>query len=156
MTATGSFGTFDPNNIVVTTTQDLTQPGQVTSLRVAIQEAEDYAKSHPGSSPAYVKFASDLAGQTITLTTVGDTSDDGNSAISIPSGVVVLDATNAPGVTIAASGAMRIFYVPQGSTLELEDLNLANGYEYGNGAGAYGGAIYADGAVYASNCCVRQ
>ena len=25
-TATGSFGTFDPNNIVVTTTQDLTQP----------------------------------------------------------------------------------------------------------------------------------
>ena len=47
---------------------------------------------------------------------------------------------------------MRIFYVPKGSTLELEDLNLSNGYEYGNGNGAYGGAIYADGAVYASNC----
>ncbi|MGP0063987.1 MAG: beta strand repeat-containing protein, partial [Isosphaeraceae bacterium] len=146
VTASGSFGTFDPNNIVVTTTQDLTSFGNVTSLRVAIQEAASVPGVH------YVKFASDLAGQTITLTTVGDSSDDGNSAIRIPGGAVVLDASNAPGVTIAASGDMRLFYVPMGSTLELEDLNLSNGYEIGNGNGAYGGAIYADGAVYASNC----
>ena len=135
--ASGSFGTYDPSNIVVTTTQDLTQASQVTSLRVAIQEAESYAQSHPGSGPAYVRFASDLAGQTITLTNVGDPNDDGSTAIAIPSGVVVLDASSAPGVTIAASGDMRIFYVPKGSTLALEDLNLSNGYEYGNGNGAY-------------------
>ncbi len=145
-TGTGTFGTFDPNNIVVTTTQDLTQPGAVTSLRVAIQEAASVSGVH------YVKFASDLAGQTITLTTAGDTSDDGASAIRLPSGTVVLDASNAPGVTIAASGAMRIFYVPKGTTLELEDINLTDGFEEGTSAGAYGGAIYADGAVYASNC----
>ncbi len=145
-TASGSFGTFDPNNIVVTTTQDLTSPGNVTSLRVAIQEAE----SNPGVH--YVKFASDLAGQTIALTNIDDGIDDGNSAIRIPGGTVVLDASNAPGVTIAAVGATRIFYVPQGSTLELEDLNLNDGYEIGTVSGAYGGAIYADGAVYASNC----
>ena len=126
VTASGSFGTYDPNNIVVTTTQDLTQASSVTSLRVAIQEAE----SNPGEH--YVKFASDLAGQTISLTNVGDSSDDGNSAIRIPSGTVVLDASNAPGVTIAASGAMRIFYVPQGTTLELEDLNLSGGDETGD------------------------
>jgi len=145
-TASSSFGTFDPNNIVVTTTQDLTQPSTVTSLRVAIQEAASVPGVH------YVKFASDLAGQTITLTNVGDSSDDGNSAICLPSGTVVLDASNAPGVTIAASGAMRIFYVPQGTTLELQDLNLSDGYEVGTSAGAFGGAIYTDGALYVSNC----
>jgi hypothetical protein len=143
--ATGTFGTFDPNNIVVTTTQDLTQPGAVTSLRVAIQEAASVPGVH------YVKFAADLAGQTITLTQIGDSTDYGNSAIRLPSGSFVLDASNAPGVTIAASGAMRIFYVPSGTTLELMDLNLSNGLEYGNGAGSYGGAIYTDGAVYVSN-----
>ena len=157
VTATGTFGTFNPKNIVVTTTQDLTQASTVTSLRVAIAEAWEYAQSQDQSGsppvPAYVKFASDLAGQTITLTAPpADTTNDGTSAIAIPSGVVVLDATNAPGVTIAASGTERIFYVPEGSTLILNDLNLANGDEYGNGTGAYGGAIYADGAVYASNC----
>jgi hypothetical protein len=145
-TANGTFGTFDPNNIVVTTTQDLTQPGQVTSLRVAIAEAAESSGIH------YVKFASDLAGQTITLTNVGDSSDYGNSAIRIPSGVVVLDATNAPGVTIAASGGMRIFYVPLGTTLEMEYLNLSGGDETGTGFAAAGGAIYVDGAVYSENC----
>ncbi|MHB1557671.1 MAG: LamG-like jellyroll fold domain-containing protein, partial [Isosphaeraceae bacterium] len=146
VSASGSFGTFDPNNIVVTTTQDLTQPGAVTSLRVAIQEAESVPGVH------YVKFASDLAGQTITLTTVGDPSDYGASAIAISGGTVVLDASNAPGVTIAASGPMRIFYVAPGSSLELQDLNLSGGYELGDGNGSYGGAIYANGFVYTSNC----
>ncbi len=144
-TASGSFGTYDPSNIVVTTTQDLTQAGSVTSLRVAIQEAE----LNPGVH--YVKFASDLAGQTITLTTAGDTSNDGDSAISIPSGVTILDATNAPGVTIAASGLMRIFYVPKGSELELDDVNLSNGFAYAYPSPGLGGAIYADGIVYSYN-----
>jgi hypothetical protein len=144
-TSSGSFGTYDPANIMVTTTGDTPEPGQLT-LRQAIVAAEGSSGNHN------VRFASDLAGQTITLTNVGDSTDQGNSAIAVSGPVVVLDATGAPGVTIAASGSMRLFYVPSGTTLELEYLNLADGHEDGTASGSYGGAIYAAGVVYASNC----
>ena len=146
-TATGSFGTFDPNDIVVTSTGDTPEAGELT-LRQAIAAAETISGVH------YVRFASDLAGQTITLTSAADTSNDGDSAISIPSGTVVLDASNAPGVTIAAApySEMRIFYVPRGSELELIDLNLSGGDAYAYPSPGLGGAIYADGAVYSYNC----
>ncbi len=147
-TSSSSFAVFDPSNIIVNTTQDyssvVTQNGVTyTSLRVAVQAAAD------STGVTYVKFAPSLAGETIHLTTVGDSTDHGASAIGLSSGLVFLDGSGAPGVTIAAAAGtnMRLFYVAHGAALDINDLNLTGGVAQGTEGYANGGAIYADGSV---------
>jgi hypothetical protein len=144
-TSSGSFGVFDPNNIIVNTTQDLTAltPTQ-TSLRVALSAAADSSGLH------FIKFDPSLSGQTVDLRWVGDTSDHGNSAFAINGNEhVVIDGSAAPGVTIQADPAvsMRLFYVAPQSFLELENVHLSGGTASGSSDSADGGAIYDDGSV---------
>ena len=70
------------------------------SLRAAIASAN--ADKYSGSAVDTIEFESSLAGQTIDLTTVGDSTDDGNSALAIKAPILI-DGSAAPGLTIARS-----------------------------------------------------
>src|SRR5262249_12257225 len=150
VTSSTDFVVFNPQNILVNTNQDLTSTttnssGQaVVPLRVALQAA-----SNNGGSVAYVRFDPSLAGKTITLSpTLASTSTPyGASAVSVSQGLVYLDGSGAPGLTIAAPAGsnMRLLYVGHGAALDLYDVNLTGGNL--TGTAAAGGAIYTDGEL---------
>jgi hypothetical protein len=150
---------FNPANIVVNTAQDNTQvttdsSGHVlTPLRVAIQAA-----SNNGGSVAYVHFDPSLAGQTILLNpALANTSTPaGASAIAISQGLVYLDGSAAPGITLAVpSGAnMRLFYVAHSAALDLYDMNLTGGNL--TGSSVQGGAVFVDGLLNVFNSTLHH
>ena len=126
----------------MTSTSDAAQGANGTiTLRQALSQAEDFS-SHDGATYT-IQFDPSLAGRTIDLATVGDSSWAA-SAIAIPAGVsLVIDGAQAPGLTIErASGAtdMRLFYVKSGATLTIDALTLSGGVGVaGNGPGGAGG-----------------
>ena len=148
-TASSSFVVFDPSNIVVNTLADYSGPvtsgnTTYTSLRFAMYEAQTVAGVN------YVKFDPSLAGKTITLLAYGDTADHGNSFLAVKNGYVFLDGSTAPGLTISGQGAAspaRLFYVAKGTSLDIYDVNLANGYATGVTGVASGGGVYTDGSL---------
>jgi hypothetical protein len=100
------------------------------SLRQAILDANNEAVN-PG--PDTIVFAASLAGQTIGLTTVGDTSF-GPSALGITSTITIQGLTSGGGITIsrgAGAPAMRLFTVATGGSLTLNDLTLTGGRAIG-------------------------
>ena len=132
--ASFALGNTEAPSLVVTTTQDETDPydGE-TSLR----EATAYADSLPGSPT--ITFAPSLAGETIDLTTVGDTTV-GSSALAI-AGTVVIDGSTAPGLTITQSGVGPIFYVSATGDLTMQDLTISGGQDDLNSPYSGGGAL---------------
>ncbi len=127
----GSSGTVSnvqvvqPQGLVVTNAND-SGPG---SLRAAIATADAGA----GDT---ITFASTLAGQTIHLTTIGDSKDDGYSALTITTPMTI-DASAAPGLTIAGPGTtggskFRVFYVsvPTGESFSLINATVSGGVAF--------------------------
>ncbi len=145
-TSTGStVQVVTPQGLVVTNAND-SGPG---SLRAAIATADM-------SSGDTITFAPALAGQTIHLTTVGDSTDDGSSALEITTAMTI-DASAAPGLTIAGPGttgssAFRIFLVnaPLGDTLSLKSATITGGDAAGDG----GGLFDSDGTTVLTNVAI--
>ena len=108
------------------------------SLRAAIASAN--ADSYSGSAFDTINFAFNLAGQTIDLTTAGDSTDDGYSALAITAPINI-DASGLSSLTIARSPTvgtpdMRIFYVAVGGNLTLNGITILGGLDYsGDGGG---------------------
>jgi len=78
-----------------------------------------------------IEFSPSLAGQTLDLTTIGDSTDRGNSALAITAPILI-DCRTAPGLTIARSSAagtraFRILYVAGEGNLTLSDLTIFGG-----------------------------
>jgi predicted outer membrane repeat protein len=135
-----------PQTYAVTNTND----SGSGSLRDAIDSAN--ADSYSGSAFDRIVFAPSLAGQTIDLTTAGDTTDHGNSALAIRAPAVI-DGSTAPGLTIARSPTvgtpdMRIFYVASNGSLTLNDLTMLGGLDY---SGDGGGGVFSFGEVTLTN-----
>ncbi len=155
-TASSTFSTADPANDMVSNTND-TGPG---SLRAAI----DTQYTSESSGFFAITFAPSLAYQTITLTTIDDTTDHGNSAIRIAPGEFIdINATNVPGITITSAQSTpgygptrRLFYIGTSAILRLQGLTLTGGIAYGTEDQATGGAVYVD--TYATlgleNCTI--
>lgn len=137
-TSTGQFGVFDPHNIIVTANDDSSNSAGVT-LRAAFDAAADASGVH------YIRFAPSLAHQTIVLTQAKDNSH-GASALVVPANqTYILDATDAPGLTINQRGNVRFFYVAPGALLQVQGINFEGGLVQNSNNFADGGAIYVDG-----------
>lgn len=143
-------GLASADGATVTNTND-SGPG---SLRDAIATAP---------SGDTITFAAGLAGQTITLSSVGD-STFGPSALLVNKTLTIVGPTGNSGITIARTGAteMRLFYVNGGGNLTLRNLTLrdgiargANGVSAGGGGGGggggLGGAIFSEGTLRVEN-----
>ena len=130
------------------------------SLRDAIAIAN--ADSYSGSASDTIRFDPSLAGQTIDLTTIGDSTDDGNSALAITAPIVI-DGTAAPDLTIARSSAVgtpnfRIFYVASGGNLDLNDLTILGGLDlssYGGGGLLNSGKATVNNDIFTGNFATR-
>ncbi|MHB9130687.1 MAG: beta strand repeat-containing protein [Armatimonadota bacterium] len=134
------------------------------TLRQAIRDANANAGE---GGPAAILFSPDLAGQTIVLTSIDDTTY-GPSALLITSTITIIgDAAN--GITISRAPnaePMRLFVVTAGGELALRYLTLTgglaqgfqggSGFRYGGsggGSAGVGGAIFNDGGnVDCMNC----
>jgi len=131
----------------VTSTSD-NGPG---SLRQAILDA-----TAAGPSAQTIVVDPSLAGQTISLTTIGDHAA-GPSAFAITSDITI-SGDPAAGLVVtrdAAAPAMRFFYVAPGAHLTLTNVTLASGLAVGGRgvggsqrAGGSGGAAGLGGAIY--------
>jgi hypothetical protein len=101
------------------------------------------------------------ANTTFDLTVVDNTTDGAN-------GLPVIGGKNADSLTIIGNGdtiqrstnsgtpSFRLFDVASGSSLNLQNLTLANGLAYGSGAAADGGAIYNQGTLTLSAVMVEN
>jgi hypothetical protein len=144
------------STITVTSLADNTTVDGSVTLREAIQASITHASvdgSTAGTGTDTIVFASGLTG-TISLSTIGDTTY-GPSAFAI-SDTLTIDGNNGnSGISIARnSGAsnMRLFYIPSGGSLTLNDVTLsggvAKGGNGGNGNSGGGGAAGLGGAIY--------
>jgi hypothetical protein len=143
-----------PATFVVNSTADLAfpppgAPPGVVTLRFALTEA------NADTAPDTITFDPSLAGKTITLSLVGDSSA-GPSALAVgaPGQLreITIDGSPAPGLTVsgpAAATNLRLVIVLPGNGLTLEDLTLSGGQARGgNGGGGGGGAAGMGGAVF--------
>ena len=136
------------NFTVMDTSDNASDPG---SIRYAINQA--ITNSDPNNS---IDFASSLAGQTIDLSTVGDTSS-GPSAFLITNDKSITIEGQGITIDVASGQTMRLFEVAPGASLTLQNLTLSGGVaqggnggknEGGGGGGAgLGGAIFNDGGT---------
>jgi hypothetical protein len=141
------------STITVTSLADnTTTDGQVT-LREAIQASITHASvdgSTAGTGNDTIVFASNLSG-TISLTTIGDTSY-GPSALAITDTLTINGANGGTGITIAGGTTTRLFIVPTGGSLTLNDITLsggtAAGFAGGSGEMGGGGSAGLGGAIY--------
>ena len=120
------------------------------SLRDAIASAN--ADSYSGFAFDTIEFDPSLAGQTIDLTTIGDSTEDGSSALAITAPILI-DGSMAPGLTIARSSAagtpdMRIFYVASAGNLSLNALTILGGQDT---SGFGGGGLLNNGMAMVTN-----
>src|SRR5208337_2972325 len=144
------------SSYLVTLTTDTTDVG---TLRAAVGWANVSTNVNPANSPVApntVTFDPSLAGQTINLTTIGD-STDGDSALAITAPVQIAGDA-APGLTIARSSApgtpdFRIFYISAAGNLTLQNLTVSGGQATYHGGGIYndGGAVTLTNDTLANN-----
>ncbi len=146
-----------PPDFTVTSTGD-SGPG---TLRAALTAANSIGAGH-------ITFAGSLSGQTIRLTTIGD-SGFGNSAL-LCSGVISVDASSAPGASVVrdpGAPAMRLFRVATNASFRLTGLTLQGGIAQGGAGGdggaggggggaGLGGAIFTEGALSLSSCVLSS
>ncbi len=144
-----------PSAFVVNSTADIASPPPgVVTLRSAVLTADSDHR------PDTITFSPALAGQTITLSLVGD-GTAGPSALPVggasAAATVTIDASAAPGLVVSGPGGttnLRLFFVYPGSSLTLEDLTVSNGqarggsgFGGGGGAAGLGGAVFNEGAL---------
>src|SRR5262249_49126367 len=150
-------------SIVVNTTADNSDPTTDTntlSLREAIalidgtlsltslSAAQKKLITSTGLAPDSITFDSSLDGQTLTLSTVGDSSV-GPSALQISTTIVIDGPGGNSGITLSGGDTMRLFDVKSTGNLTLQDLTLRDGVAQGSaGSGAGAGGAGMGGAIY--------
>ena len=123
-----------PNLRGATITVTNTNDSGAGSLRQALTDASD------GDA---IDFAAALNGQTIALTT---------DQLQVTKNVTI-SGPGADQLTIQASTAVRIFYIPPGRTVTIFGLTITNGNPLG--ISSFGGGIYNDQATLTlSNCTI--
>ena len=103
-----------------------------------LREAVDAANADPNAST--ITFAAALAGQTIALSAIGD-STYGPSALLVSSPIIIEGIDGPPGITIGRNNAvarLRLFYVSTSGALTLRNLALSNGRAIGFDGGVIG------------------
>lgn len=132
--------TWDDLGTVVTTTVDENNgsldPAAGGGAGVSLREAVEHS---PAGS--LVTFSPGLSGQAITLTHPG-------GDITVPSAVTLDASSLAGGLTVDGNNASRHFHVETGKSLTLRGLTLTGG----NGNGANGGSIFAEGTLRLHHC----
>ncbi len=132
--APGAFSTNDlllnSTNLFVSNTSD----NGAGSLRAAVANAPN------GST---ITFATNLSGQTITLT---------SGQIELGNNVTIDASALANGIAINGNGQSRIFYVDGGVTAVLNDLVITNGSDYIGGD--QGGGVVNYGSLTMNRCTV--
>ncbi len=134
--------------------------GQTGIGSCTLREAVNAANANVNAS--VITFSPSLAGQTISLSTVGDTTF-GPSALVVSTPVTIRGLSGNSGVTIARNNSiarLRLFYVSPSGDLTLEKLTLSNGRALGfdgavklpfisgsGGEGGGGGAAGLGGAI---------
>jgi CSLREA domain-containing protein len=124
---------------------------------------EAVAAANANSNASTITFAAALAGQTIALSTIGD-STYGPSALLVSSPIIIEGIDGPSGVTIGRNSAvqrLRLFYVSTSGALTLRNLTLSNGRAVGfdggwtgvmaasnAGQGGGGGAAGLGGAIF--------
>ncbi len=155
----GAYERSPTMTMIVNTAQDETTDTSTLSLPEAIELANGtYGGSLspqqllqisvvPGAINTII-FDSSLDGQTLTLSTVGD-SRVGPSAFLVTGTILIEGPTGNDGITLSAAGtSMRLFTVTGTGNLTLQDLTLTGGTSQGVGLGwGQGGAIYNEGAL---------
>ena len=124
------------------TVNDSSDNGPGTTLRAAIAEANLLPSSYLWT----IKFSPSLAGQTISLSTIGD-NGFGASALVV-SNQILLAGETATNLTIARDNSVsdaRIFRVANGAGLTARNLTLRNGVAHG-GNGGFGSSGGGGGA----------
>jgi uncharacterized repeat protein (TIGR01451 family) len=126
-------------SLIVNATQDVVNPyDNQTSLR----EAVEYADTLP--TPAAITFASNVAGQTFTLT-------QGPLDLNNTTALVTVDGGSA-GVTIDGGNATTLFTVE--GTATLDHVTLQNGNAGPGNDMSTGGAIYSTGSLTVLNSTI--
>jgi hypothetical protein len=156
-------------HIVVNTTADITDLAtdpDMLSLRQAIDLINGTLSTSAldkgqlklvlgsGSAPDTITFDSSLDGQTLTLSTLGDSSV-GPSALLVNSTIFIDGPSGDSGITLSAGQTMRLFDVTSTGNLTLQNLTLQDGMAQGsdgssgtpNGGAGLGGAIYNQGTL---------
>jgi predicted outer membrane repeat protein len=140
-------------DLVVTTAvdEDNGTPDPGTGTGASLREIVNFANSLPG--PQTIVFSPSLAGQSINLSSAGDTTV-GNSALRVTGNLTIQGLTAGSGVTVRRSsgGALRLFLVGLGASLTVNDLTLADG----DASGSFGGAVYNLGTLRMNRCTVRN
>jgi CSLREA domain-containing protein len=129
-------------SLIVTTNQDVVNPTDgLTSLREAIA----YADAQGGGT---INFASNLAGQTITL-------DGSHLELAATANPVTIDASSIGGITISGNTASNlssnVFQVDSGATVYFTDLTIINGQAIQGGGIAINSAT-----VKITNCTLSN
>lgn len=155
------------NIITVNSTEDSLMSDGVCSLREAIKNANEMSETtkgdcNPGGYSTMIQFSSNLAGQSINLTQIGDESI-GHSAFSISKDITIVgDAIK--GIRIVRdvnASQMRLFVIQTTGQLTLENVTISDfialgkngsyGGGGGGGAAGFGGAIYNKGQLTVKN-----
>ena len=136
------------NSIVVNSTAD-TAVGDSTTTgpTVSLREAVNYENANGGGTISFASALTASGPATITLSTSGD-GTAGPSDFGIHSNITIIGATGSNGISIANSGAQRLFYIGTGSSLTLENLTLSGGDAVGGSGGDGGGAAGLGGAIF--------
>ncbi len=153
LTVNSTDGTESPTNALTLAEAVALTNGSLTYAQLtAAQQAEVSLGTGTGSDR--IQFASSLAGQTISLSSVQDTSF-GPSALAIDLPVTVVGPSG--GVTISraqSASNLRLFEVAQTGQLTLENLTLSQGLAVGgngatgiSGGGGGGGGAGVGGAI---------
>lgn len=114
---------------------------------VTLRDAVNAANNTAGDDT--IVFHASLAGQTITLGQIQNTSA-GNTGLPISSGITLNGLGGNSGITISGGSTLRPFLVLAGATFTVTDLTLANG------SSDRGGAIRSAGTLTVRRCTLRN
>ena len=145
------------NNALLTVTNDLFSI-VTTTADSGPGSLRDVLATIPAGFTGHITFAASLAGQTISLTTIGDT-NLGGSALLVTTPIII-DATAVPGLVLERASAgsfMRLFRVTSTGGLTLNNLTVQNGLVEMDGTNrAAGGAVYSAGPLFCTNVIFSQ
>lgn len=150
-----------PNIITVTSADDTVAADGVTTLREAFQTANTN-----GAGIDWIFFDASLAGATIELAAIGDTTWRESALLAGAGSIAVFGPEGESGITIARAPAapeMRLFVVNPSVSLSLVNLTLRDGLArggagggqgggQGGGGAGFGGAIFNQGTLIVSDC----
>jgi hypothetical protein len=134
--------------------EDRTLPSNYTAASVSDLIADIKAANNHGEANTITL----VANTTFTLTAVNNTADGATALPDITKGnlTIVGNGDTVERSTALATPAFRLFDVGNSGSLTLVNLTLQNGFAFGSGAAAEGGAIYNQGTLVLNGVTVQH